>query len=226
MIITICCEKGGVGKSSIAQALAVYLKIDKRDVLLVDTDPQKTSSEWSRERIENSKYPIPCIELTGKIVDDLKYQDDGSKILVVDCGGADSLSMRSALAVSDIVLLPFRPKRRDLRTAVKMSDIIEIALLNNPGLIVRSVISQAPTLPSQYKRIENAKSLLTSLELNPLDRYTRNLNCWDDAEEDGLSILEYTEDKKGADDANGIFSELLNGITLPVSKKSGVNYEG
>jgi len=220
MIITICCEKGGAGKSSIAQALSVFLKMDKRNVCLVDSDPQKTSKEWADERLDNSQLPIPCMELTGRTRDDLRYFDGDDKILVVDCGGADSLAMRSALSVSHIALLPFRPKRRDLRTAVKMADIIETALLNNPNMVVRSVITQAPTLPSQHKRITSAKSVLDSLGLNPLEHYTRNLNCWDDAEEYGLSILEYTEDKKGADDANGVFNELFENITLPIDNNS------
>ena len=101
-----------------------------------------------------------------------------------------------------------------------MADIIETALLNNPNMVVRSVITQAPTLPSQHKRITSAKSVLDSLGLNPLEHYTRNLNCWDDAEEYGLSILEYTEDKKGADDANGVFNELFENITLPIDNNS------
>lgn len=219
MIITIGCEKGGAGKSSIAQALAVYLKLDNRDVLLVDADPQRTSAEWAEERAEAGNLVIPCVELTGKILKDLQYLDSNDKIIVVDCGGADSLAMRSALSIANIALIPFRPKRRDLRTASKMADIIETALLNNPNMIVRTVITQAPTLPSQFRRIDSAKSVLQSLDLNPLERYTRNLNCWDDAEEDGLSILEYVEDKKGADDANGVFSELLKNIELPPANR-------
>lgn len=39
----ICNEKGGVGKSSLAQTLAVYLKSKKSntDLLLIDADTQK-----------------------------------------------------------------------------------------------------------------------------------------------------------------------------------------
>jgi chromosome partitioning protein len=209
MIITICCEKGGAGKSSLAQALAVYLKTKQKDILLVDSDPQRTTGEWAEERAENNKFPIPCVEKTGNIANDLKDLDRRYDVIVVDCGGADSKAMRSALSVSHVALLPFRPKRRDLRTAVKMADIIETVQAINPVLVVRSVITQVPTLPSQYKRINNAKVLLESLGLSPLTYYTRNLNCWDDAEENGLSVLEYLEDKKGADDANGVFKELL-----------------
>lgn len=214
MIITICSEKGGVGKSSVAQSLAVYMKQNDKDILLVDADPQRTSAEWAEERMESDNLlNIPCIEKTGNISGALKDLSARYEVIVVDCGGADSKAMRSSLSVSDLALLPFRPKRRDLRTAVKAADIIETVQSLNPKIKVRSVITQAPTLPSQGYRIENAKILLKSLGLEPLEHITRNLNCWDDAEENGLSVLEYTEDEKGAIDAKSVFEELLGELS-------------
>jgi chromosome partitioning protein len=93
-----------------------------------------------------------------------------------------------------------------------MADTIETAKALNPELKVFSVITQAPTLPSQSNRILSAKSFLRSLELNPLEYITRNVNSWDDADESGLSIFEYKEDRKAADDATLIFDELLEAI--------------
>ena len=213
MIITICCEKGGAGKSSLSQALAVYLKIKKNaDVLLVDADPQRTTGEWAEERAERDLPSIPCVEKTGNIAADLKDLNTRYKWVIIDCGGADSKAMRSALSVSDAALLPFRPKRRDLRTAIKMTDIVETVQALNPKIQVRSVITQAPTLPSQGKRIISAKSLLNSLGLSPLTHITRNLNSWDDAEEEGSSVLEHKEDQKAGEDAECVFSEFLEGL--------------
>lgn len=212
MIITICCEKGGSGKSSLAQALAVYLSMKEKDVLLVDADPQRTTGEWAEERNEKTDLTISCIEKTGNISNELKDLNKRYQYIIVDCGGADSKAMRSSLSISDIALLPFRPKRRDLKTSIKMAEIIETVQAINSKIIVRSVITQAPTLPSQWKRIDSAKKLLSSLNLNPLNSFTRHLNCWDDAEEDGLSIFEYKEDKKGAEDATSVFNELLGDL--------------
>ncbi len=46
-------EKGGSGKSCIAQNLAVYLQNNNRDVLLLDADPQGTTTDWVKEREQN-----------------------------------------------------------------------------------------------------------------------------------------------------------------------------
>ena len=58
MIYVVCNEKGGAGKSSLAQSLVVWLTTDKnKDTLLVDADPQRTSAEWAEERHEQTELP-------------------------------------------------------------------------------------------------------------------------------------------------------------------------
>jgi len=213
MIYVICNEKGGAGKSSIAQSLAVYLKLEHNtDALLVDADPQRTTAEWAGERAESELPAILCIELTGNITTQLKKLEYQYSSIIVDCGGADSKAMRSALTVANVALLPFRAKRRDLKVAPAMAEIIDMAKTINSNLKTYSVITQAPTLPSQGYRIQGAKALLESLELKPLKHVTRNLNAWDDADEAGQSVLEWKHDKKAGDDARNVFSELLGEI--------------
>lgn len=208
-IITVCNEKGGTGKSSIAQSLSVYLIQQKNTVLLIDADPQKTTSDWASDRAESNYHKIPFVEMSGNMVDSLMEMSTRFDFVVVDCGGADSKAMRSALATSDVAIIPFRPKRRDLKIALGMSEIADTAKALNSKLRIFSVITQAPTNPNQSYRIENARLLLKQLGLNPLKSFTRNLNAWDDAEESGCSVLEYTDDKKAGNDASAVFVELF-----------------
>ncbi|MDD1829965.1 hypothetical protein LRP52_48425 [Photobacterium sp. ZSDE20] len=213
MIYVICNEKGGSGKSSLAQTLSVYLKLERdTDPLLIDADPQRTTAEWASERSETNLAPIPCVELTGNITRQLQDLSRRYGSIVIDCGGADSKAMRSALAFADVALLPFRPKRRDLKVAPGMAEIIETAQALNNKIKVFSCITQAPTLPSQSYRIEGAKAVLQALDLPPLKHITRNLNGWDDADETGQSVLEWDENSKASDDAKAIFSELMERI--------------
>lgn len=211
-IITVCNEKGGTGKSSLVQSLAVYLLRRKKTVLLVDADPQKTTADWAQERSEGNLTPISCVEMSGNIRFLLENMRTRFDIVLVDCGGADSKAMRSALAMSEIAILPFRPKRRDLKVAPDMTEIVEIAQTLNKDIHVFSIITQAPTHPNQRYRIDNARQVLIELGLNPLQSFTRNLNAWDDAEEAGCSVLEYSEDQKAAEDAVRAFDELFEGI--------------
>ncbi|MDW3115630.1 chromosome partitioning protein ParA, partial [Vibrio sp. 1727] len=155
---------------------------------------------------------IPCVELTGNISRPLQDLEKRYGTIVIDCGGADSKAMRSALSFADIALLPFRPKRRDLKVAPSMSEILETAQALNAKLKIFTCITQAPTLPSQAYRIEAAKNLLSSLNMNPLRHITRNLNGWDDADESGQSVLEWSQDPKAGEDARALFDELMETI--------------
>ncbi len=86
MIILVGGEKGGSGKSCLAQNLAVYLQYKNRDILLLDADPQGTTTDWVKERDENSVLKnIPSVQAAGNIrqvLDDLskRYQDEPYRV--------------------------------------------------------------------------------------------------------------------------------------------------
>ena len=70
MIVLIGGEKGGAGKSTIACNLAVFLACQEKDILLLDADPQKTSSTWTYRRNLITEQNLPKInsaEKTGDI---------------------------------------------------------------------------------------------------------------------------------------------------------------
>ena len=69
MILLVGGEKGGSGKSCLAQNLAVYLKIVAgHDVLLLDADPQGTTMDWVQERNENEGLvSLSSVQASGNI---------------------------------------------------------------------------------------------------------------------------------------------------------------
>lgn len=198
MIVLIGGEKGGSGKSCIAQNLAVYLQNQNRDILLLDADPQGTTTDWVKEREQNQiSKSLPSVQRSGNIRQTLldlssRYQD-----IIIDAGGQDSEALRSAMTVASHMLLPFRPKRRDLKTLSHMEHLIKLAKAVNPNLTTRALITQCPTLPSQFQRIIEAKNTCESFGLTALDSFTSNRNVYDDADENGLSVFEVNSDIDG-----------------------------
>ena len=161
MIILIGGEKGGSGKSCLAQNIAVYLQNRNRDILLLDADPQGTTTDWVKEREQNQiSKTLPSVQCSGNIRQTLidlskRYQD-----IVIDAGGQDSEALRSAMTVATHMLLPFRPKRRDLKTLAHMENLVKMAKAINPNLKAKAVMTQCPTLPSQFQRITELSDLL------------------------------------------------------------------
>jgi chromosome partitioning protein len=209
MILVVGGEKGGAGKSCIAQNLAVWLKTGGHDVLLLDADPQRTSYLWAQERQANAALiQLPVEHASGDLRALLKDRATRYAAIVVDVGGADSITLRSAMTVATHILLPLRPKRRDLKTLSNLAHLVELTLPVNPDVIVRTVISQAPTLPSQITRILDAKEACASFGLQPLNTLIYNRNIFDDADEDGSSVLEVATDEKAVEEINQLANEL------------------
>ena len=209
MILVVGGEKGGAGKSCIAQNLAVWLKLEGQDVLLVDGDPQKTSHIWAQERLDNAQLiELPVEHASGDLRALLKDRAKRYTAIVVDVGGADSNTLRSAMTVASHILLPLRPKRRDLKTLPNLEHLISLIVPVNPDVIVRAVISQAATLPSQGARIWDAKAACESFGLLPLNTIIYNRNVYDDSDESGLSVIELATDEKASDEIKALATEL------------------
>lgn len=210
MIILIGGEKGGSGKSCLAQNLAVLLQKRERDVLLVDADPQGTTTDWATERADNDSLPaLTSVQLSGNIRHAVLDQAKRYGVLVIDAGGQDSEALRSAMTVATHLLLPFRPKRRDLKTLVNVEKLVRLAKAVNPEMRVRAVITQCPALPSQVQRILDAKETCRSFGVDCLDAVTTSRNVYDDADENGASVFESNGDPKAADEIAAIAKEFL-----------------
>ena len=126
MLILIGGEKGGTGKSCLTQNIAVLLQKTESSILIIDCDPQKTTSDWAQERCNNTKKPhIECIQMYGNILHNLESLKLKYKIILVDCGGQDSKALRSSLVSCTHALFPIRPKRRDLKTISHLEELIE-----------------------------------------------------------------------------------------------------
>jgi len=213
MIILLGSEKGGVGKSNLAENISVLIAQSGGDVLLVDADPQETSYDWAAERERmREKYPNAALvhyaKASGEIREWLKEKATRYKHIVIDAGGADSNALRAAMTIADYMIIPFRPKRRDLKTLPNIASLMRMALSLNPELQVRALLSQCPALPSQVYRILEAKAACESFGLPTLNAITMNRNSYDDAEEDGQSVLENNIDPKAEEEIRAIALEL------------------
>ena len=216
MLILVGGEKGGSGKSCLAQNLAVYfLGKQKSTVLLIDCDPQRTTSDWIQARSSNPALPpINCIQLYGKIRNDLQSLQQHYDHVIVDCGGQDNLALRAAMSVADHVLIPLRPKRRDLKTVPLMEDMISTCKIVNPKMLASFVMTQCPLLPNQElpnqeSRILESKEACRALGVNVLESVTFNRHIYDESEESGVSVLEIEPEGEAALEIIALAEELL-----------------
>ena len=145
-IIVVGGTKGGPGKSTVAQQIAVCLKVKKKKKTQVtDIDIQRTTTSWCEDRRQNEDLElIPFAYVQDDIVKHLKSLQGRVDYVVVDGGGFDSEIQRQAMLMADVIIIPLRPKRRDLKSLRDIDPIIDNVRNVNQKVKIRAVINQSP----------------------------------------------------------------------------------
>lgn len=206
MIVAVGNVKGGVGKTTLAVNLAIALSHSGRDVLLIDGDEQATAIAFTELRSEqkNGKPGYTVVSLHGATIRTQvrqlapKYAD-----IVIDVGGRDTGSLRAALTVADVVLVPVQPRSFDLWGVDQTAELIKEAREINEDLRAISVINAADAQGKDNEAAAQALREIEGIELAP--GFIVRRKAFPNAAAAGLSVLEY-------DDAKAIeeFRQLAN----------------
>lgn len=120
MIISVTNLKGGVGKSTLAQNLAVNLAKKGRKICIADTDvEQQTSVKWSTVRSQNEVEGIPEIPvflINPDTISDQILNKLGKKYDLVIIDGTPALTELTTriIIMSDIVITPILASATDV----------------------------------------------------------------------------------------------------------------
>jgi chromosome partitioning protein len=114
VVLSIIGQKGGVGKSTLARAIAVVAAQGDLRVKLVDLDfDQQTSVRWSNTRATSRTLHKVNAEAFSSVVEALKHSGD-LDLVVVDTPGHLSQETYSVARASDIIVMPTGSSSDDL----------------------------------------------------------------------------------------------------------------
>lgn len=133
MIIVVASEKGGTGKTTISTNLAVVRAQNASDVLLVDADTQGSAMDFTTVREEEGHEPqLTSSSITGRgIGAELRKLSHKFDDIIVDVGGRDSSTLRSAILAADVLVIPFLPSQFDAWSIERMDEMVgEVKQLN------------------------------------------------------------------------------------------------
>src|SRR2546430_12319246 len=100
--------KGGWGKTTLATCLAVVAQQTGRHVVILDTDPQATASQWWESRDE--KTPA-LLEVKGEEIARAVavVQEKGFDVVIIDTPARAEPINAAAAQVADFCLIPCQP---------------------------------------------------------------------------------------------------------------------
>jgi len=206
MIITVGNTKGGVGKTTIAVNLAVEAAKDGKNVLLIDTDPQGSSTAF---RAEREKDDIKAVALVSdKLHKDIKGFVTAFDFIIIDAGGRDTAVFRSAVAACGLFLLPVLPSQFDVWAAEDAVSIFkEIQPFND--MVGRMVLNMVR--PNTKVSTEAQEALAEYEDALPLlAERLHNRVAFKTSISKGQGVTEYEPTGKAAAEIQTLYKVIIN----------------
>ena len=214
-IVLIGGEKGGTGKTTLATNMAAMLALQGKDVLLLDTDRQGTASFWATVREETEiEARIACVQKFGKgLASEVRDLAGRYDEIVIYAGGRDSMELRYSLGVCDRAFIPVQPFQFDIWTLRQMDELVEIAQGFNENLQAFIVLNRVSTNPAVREDQETMAFIREEgfEHLGLIDSVLRDRIAFRKSARDGLSVVEWKQDKKAAEEMNQLFREVYGG---------------
>lgn len=193
MIITIGSHKGGTGKSTLTTNLAAAYQAAGNRVVVIEADPSvSTTSTWAARREEHDELkPVTVLRKTGRLASTLRDLQQAFDVVIIDTAGKDSVELRSAALVSDVLLTPTNADKPDLDSTAEFITRMDEARDSNEDLKILVVISRAPThAKSRFRETAIAALRDTPEEFALADTVIFARRIYPDALKDGMSVIE------------------------------------
>ncbi|MCB0520263.1 MAG: AAA family ATPase [Lewinellaceae bacterium] len=197
--------KGGVGKTTVSQNIAVCFAHLGYKTCILDTDRNQNSISWSGVRDEE----LPEILVVGStderaITKAVNKLNDSFDFVVID--GTPSLSEMTTRVIlaSDLLIIPILPSAHDIRAIHQFIDRYQQALEFRDDIPAYFFVNQF----QGYTVQKSIRDLLLQFGLPILQTTFRERVAYVEAAVEGRGVIEWT-DEKAAEEAVALTNEVL-----------------
>ncbi len=207
-IVAIAGQKGGVGKTTIAVALAAEAVARGLKVLLVDADTQRSARQWGDAAIAAGNPAPTIIEMTATMAQpgQLPALVGQYDLTVIDCPGRHDATQGAALMLADVVILPCGPSSVDGWALAGSVELVTRARTLRPEL--RAVVA-INRVKSRTALASSARDDLAATGLPVLRALLHDRVAYQESLGFGRGIAQHAPRDAAAAEIKALFAEVM-----------------
>ncbi|MBO1076930.1 AAA family ATPase [Roseomonas marmotae] len=197
--VAIISQKGGVGKTTLATALAVAAQRDGKTAAVFDVDPQASATFWRdmRQAEEPAVVSVQPVRLAHMLK---AASEAGTDLVVIDTPPIAKDTAFLAAEHADFILIPTKPAVLDVMAATETLKLVKRATEPpRPSAVVMTFCPvQGREVPDTEQAIRQLGATLAPVRLGLRVAYSR-------AQQTGLAAIEFEPDGKAADEIKRLY---------------------
>ena len=205
-VFVITSRKGGVGKTTHAGHVGVCLASWGFSVVLVDTDPHAGLTEWWNDR-EAEQPQLLSVSFDALPASLELLRGAGVDFVIIDTPGQATEGVEELMKLADLVIIPSKASRHDLRATRKTVDLVE-------GVGKQMVFVLNEVRPRTRIEGEAILAIAQCGKLAPIVHYRQDIIT---GMIDGRTIQEIAPSSPGATEIRELSAYLIKqvGVQLP-----------
>ena len=157
--ILVASSKGGAGKTTLATNLAAHFALDGKRTVLVDADPQHSSTRWAERRAELDSAVLP-IDASTKRNWRAGLPEDADRVVIDAPAGSMAADLEQFLEQVDAIVVPVLPSALDIEATVGfLNSLSKVPRVHKRKLPVGLVVNRSkPWTNTSQQAVEMLKS--------------------------------------------------------------------
>lgn len=214
-VIVFGAEKGGVGKTTLALSFAQKAAYMGVDVVLLDTDRQKTASNWAELRAqETALSPLSVLAHSANPLHEIASLAKRYDLVVVDIGAQNYKVLLECALLSDMYIVPTSTSGLDLDSVEDFYRLLMKVTASAPGKrdLVKVVLNKVPPHPSSVETQRTIDRLKAS-DIGVLKSIIPLRSAWRSMANTGRAVSELTGknlDPRAGAEINALYDEVVS----------------